>query len=155
MNELPNFTPYGYRLLEVLSNNIEGKPIIYRAIQLSTNDYVFIKQANFTPSTSWEVNQRVEQKVRQEIKILPSLKHSGIPNYLGTIDHPDGICLVQDYIDAQNFSSSRIFDFEQIKSITTQLLEILDYLQSSFPPIFHLNITPETVLYDEQNGRVY
>ena len=94
-------------------------------------------------------------KTKFTIYILPILYNICIPNYFGTIDHPDGICLVQDYIDAQNFSSSRIFDFEQIKSITTQLLEILDYLQSSFPPIFHLNITPETVLYDEQNCRVY
>ncbi len=151
MNELPDFTPYGYRLLEVLSNNIQGGRITYKAVQLSTNDYVIIKQFQFASSQNWDVYQQVER----EINVLEGLDHIGIPNYLETINHPDGICFVQNYINAPNLSKSRTFDAEQIKSIATQLLEILVYLQSRIPGIIHRDIKPENVLYDAENDRVY
>ena len=151
MNELPDFTSYGYRLLEVLSNNIQGGRITYKAVQLSTNDYVIIKQFHFASSTNWDVYKQIER----EINVLNGLDHIGIPKYLETIDHPDGICLVQHYINAQNLSSSRSFDVEKIKSIATQLLEILVYLQCRIPVIIHRDIKPENVLYNAENDRVY
>lgn len=100
MYELPDFTPYGYRLLEILSNNIQGGRITYKAVKLSTNDYVTIKQFQFASSQNWDVYQQVER----EINVLEGLKHIGIPNYLETINHPDGLCLVQEYINAPNLS---------------------------------------------------
>ncbi len=151
MYELPDFTPYGYRLLEILSNNIQGGRITYKAIKLSTNDYVIIKQFQFASSQNWDVYKQVER----EINVLEGLDHIGIPNYLETINHPDDICLVQNYINAPNLSRSRTFDAEQIKSIATQLLEILVYLQSRIPVIIHRDIKTENILYDAENDRVY
>ncbi|MGK7886136.1 MAG: serine/threonine protein kinase [Crocosphaera sp.] len=151
MNDLPNFTPYGYRLLEVISNNRIGGRITYQAFQLSTNDYVIIKQFNFASSKNWDLYKQIEQ----EINVLKSLDYIGIPNYIETIDHSDGICFVQQYIDAPNLSISRSFDTEQIKSIATQLLEILVYLQNRVPPIIHRDIKPENVLYDTNNEGAY
>ncbi len=151
MNELPNFTPYGYRLLEVISNNIQGGRITYKAVQLSTNDDVIIKQFQFASSKNWDVYKQIER----EINVLQGLDNIGIPKYLKTIDNPDGLCLVQQYINAPNLSISRSFAPEQIQSIATQLLEILVYLQGRIPTIIHRDIKPENVLYDAKSDRVY
>ncbi|MDJ0508589.1 MAG: protein kinase [Crocosphaera sp.] len=152
MNELPDFTPYGYRLLKVLSNNVLGGRITYKAIKLSTKDYVIIKQFQFASSKNWDVYKQIER----EINVLQGLDNIGIPNYLGTIDdHADGLCLVQQYINAPNLSVSRSFSPEQIQSIATQLLEILVYLQCRIPTIIHRDIKPENVLYSAKSEQVY
>ncbi|MGK7962871.1 serine/threonine protein kinase [Crocosphaera sp.] len=151
MNDLPDFTPYGYRFLEVLSNNIQGGRITYKAVNLSTDDDVIIKQFQFASSKNWAVYRQVER----EINVLENLEHIGIPKYVKTINHPDGFCFVQNYINAPNLSISRTFDASQIKSIISQLLEILVYLQLRIPPIIHRDVKPENVLYDAKNDRVY
>ncbi len=143
MPNLPDFTPYGYQTLEILYQNTIGGRITYKAHDLKNNQNVVIKQFSFAKKT-WDGYKDIER----EINVLSSLNHAGIPRYFNKFDSDDGLCLVQEYINAQPLSTTRSFSAEEVKSIATQLLEILVYLQALIPPIIHRDIKPENVLVE-------
>lgn len=146
MTNLPNFEPYGYQIIEQLNQNNQSGRITYKAIDLKLQKFVVIKQFNFV-NKKWDGYKEIER----EITVLQSLNHSGIPKYLTQFDSNDGLCLVQEYKQAQPLSKYNVSNLElkEIKSIATQLLEILVYLQERIPPIFHRDIKPENILIDE------
>ena len=54
MQNTPNFTKYGYQIKEELGRNREGGRITWKAIELSTEKEVVIKQFCFaTVGSSW------------------------------------------------------------------------------------------------------
>lgn len=145
MSALPNFENNGYQVTELLYQNIQAGRNTYKAIELNTQKLVIIKQFCFAQKT-WEGYKEIER----EINVLKSLNNSGIPKYIDTFDSDNGLCLVQEYIQAEPLSKNRSFSPEEIKSIAVQLLEILVYLQERIPPIIHRDIKPENILVDDQ-----
>lgn len=85
---------------------------------------------------------------------MQNLSDRGIPRYLGSFDSGEGICLVQEYIDAVPLTKLGRCSVEQVKAIATSVLEILKYLQSQMPPIFHRDIKPENILISKE-GKIY
>ena len=146
MSNHPDFSSNGYQIIEELSHNVQGGRITYKAIEIITHTPVIIKQFRFANNNDWNSYKAIER----EIEVLQGLNHPGIPQYLNRFDPGDGLCLVQEYINAQPLSTSRSFSPEEIKSIAVQLLEILVYLQEErIPPIFHQDIKPENILVDD------
>ncbi|MEC4990391.1 MAG: serine/threonine-protein kinase [Oscillatoria sp. PMC 1068.18] len=145
--KFPNFESFGYQVKQQLGHNYQGGRVTYQAINLATKITVVIKQFRFaTTNSDWSDCKAVER----EIQVLRSLNHSGIPRYLDSFDSGDGICLVQEYKNAQPLSTPRSFAPEEIKEIAVKILEILVYLQERIPPVFHRDLKPENILVDEQ-----
>jgi serine/threonine protein kinase len=151
MSIIPNFEAHGYKFLETLNNNSQAGRITYKAIKISTQTSIIIKQFRFATSGDWKAYKQVER----EINVLQGLNHPGIPRYLDTFDPGTGFCLVQEYKNAPNLSVCRSFSSEDIKDITIQLLEILIYLQNRVPTIIHRDIKPENILFEEKLKKVY
>ena len=151
MTVLPDFSAYGYQVTEQINHNFQGGRITYKAVEIATDKPVAIKQFRFATSSDWDSYKQIER----EIEVLQSLNHSGIPQYLARFDPSDGLCLVQEYKEAETLAKSRSFNPEEIRSIAVQVLGILVYLQEErIPPIFHRDIKPENVLIDS-NLKVY
>lgn len=143
MNDLPNFSEYGYQITEILGTNIQGGRVTYKALYLETQEWVVIKQFKFiTGKGSWSDYQAIEQ----ETKILKQINHPFIPRYLGNFDSGEGFCLVQEYKDALLLSQADELTPHEVKTLATNLLEILVYLQKQKPPIIHRDIKPENIL---------
>ncbi len=148
MTLYPDFLANGYQVIEQLNQNLQGGRVTYKAIDIATKTSVIIKQFRFATTNDWNSYKAIER----EIEVLQGLNHPGIPKYLNRFDPGDGLCLVQEYKDAQPLSTSRTFTPEEIKSIAVQILEILVYLQEArIPAIFHQDIKPENVLVDNNN----
>ena len=145
MTTLPDFSAYGYQVTEQLNQNLQGGIITYKALEIANEKPVVIKQFRFATRSDWDSYKAIER----EIEVLQGLNHPGIPRYLAQFDPSNGLCLVQEYKEAQPLSKLRGFSPEEIKSIATQVLEILIYLQKRKPSIFHRDIKPENVLVDE------
>jgi len=145
MTTLPDFSAYGYQVTEQLNQNLQGGIITYKALEIANEKPVVIKQFRFATRSDWDSYKAIER----EIEVLQGLNHPGIPRYLAQFDPSNGLCLVQEYKEAQPLSKLRVFSPEEIKSIATQVLEILIYLQKRKPSIFHRDIKPENVLVDE------
>ena len=147
---LPNFQDYGYQVVKELGINSLGGRITYQAIMTSTQTPVVIKQFRFcTSNANWTEYRAIER----EIDVLKQLNHPQIPRYLDHFDSGNGLCLVQEFKNAQPLSNPRSYNPEQIKKIAIQLLNILIYLQdkTGYPePIYHRDIKPDNILLDDQ-----
>ncbi|MGI0482792.1 protein kinase domain-containing protein [Geminocystis sp. CENA526] len=150
MNNLADFSSFGYQLIKQLNHNLQGGRITYQAIDLKTQQSVVIKQFRFATTNNWDSYKEIER----EIEVLKELNHSGIPRYISQFDSEEGLCLVQEYKSAQPLSNFTTLSLEDVMNIAKQLLDILVYLQERLPPIFHRDIKPENVLMDE-NKQIY
>ncbi|MEM6839165.1 MAG: serine/threonine-protein kinase [Cyanobacteria bacterium P01_C01_bin.120] len=146
MDELPDFTQYGYALKKELGANRSGGRITYLAKDLRTEQLVVIKQFQFArSSSSWSAYDAHQR----EIDVLTGLQHPGIPSYLNSFQLPDGFCMSQEYKHAQPLSVNRSFNGEDVRAIALQVLEILIYLQNRIPPIIHRDLKPDNILVDD------
>lgn len=146
MNELPNFTPLGYQVIERLGRNFQGGRATYQALQLDTQNMVVVKQFRFaTERGNWSDYKAIER----EISVLQTLDSVGIPRYLGSFDSGDGLCLVQEYKKARSLADFRVLKVEEVKTVALRILEILEYLQLQNPPLVHRDLKPENILADE------
>jgi serine/threonine protein kinase len=124
--------------------------VTYRAREVETGRGVVIKQFQFLGKTTWEASEY--EQYEQEIKVLHQLQHPGIPQYLTSLETPEGFCLVQEYIDAPSLAVFQTWQLGEIKEIAIRALKILVYLQEQIPGIIHRDIKPENILVDEQRN---
>ena len=139
---LPDFSKHGFRIKSELGVNRAGGRVTYLARHLKTRRLVVIKQFQFARSSNWGGYEAL----RQEGQVLKSLKHPGIPRYLGVFKSDDGFCMVQEYKRAQSLAEPRSFDPEAIRQIAIACLEILVYLQNRIPPVIHRDFKPANIL---------
>ena len=146
MNAFADFSTHGYQIERELGYNSLGGRVTYLATKINTKNSVVIKQFQFVQlGASWTEYEAYEQ----EIKVLQSLNHPGIPRYLDSFQTDSGFCMVQEYKNAESVAN-RSFAPPDIKQIAIATLEILVYLQSQKPPIIHRDIKPENLLIDAE-----
>ena len=146
MNAYPDLVRHGYKIESELGRNREGGRITWKGVNLATQEAVVIKQFCFAQAnSSWSGYKAYAQ----EIKVLQTLKHPRIPQYLDSIETEDGFCLIQEYIVAVNCSDYRALTLSEVKQIALDILDILVYLQQQSPPILHRDLQPENILLDE------
>jgi|GEM_PF-748546 serine/threonine protein kinase len=161
MSDFPDFSCHGYQVVRELGHNRAGGRVTYLAtrtrLPLAQGETgggiqgvpVVIKQFQFAQfGASWTQYEAFDQ----EIKMLRSLNHPGIPRYLDSFQTPDGFCMVQEYKDAECLATRRDLYYEEIKKIAGAVLEILVYLQSQKPPVIHRDIKPENILVDKKRN---
>jgi serine/threonine protein kinase len=132
------------KIVRELGKNISGGRITYLA--KDDDRLVVLKQFKFL-GNDWDEYKAIER----ESKILQSLDHPQIPQYLDSYQSDDGYCLIQEYINAESLGAQRSLTIEQVQSIAHQALEILVYLQDLNPPVLHRDIKPENILYSNDN----
>ncbi len=142
---LPDFSRYGFRIESELGVNRAGGRVTYLATHLKTKQRVVIKQFQFAKSSDWGGYDTLQQ----EGQVLKSLKHPGIPRYLGVFKSPDGFCMVQECKRARSLAEPRSFSPDAIRQIAISCLEILIYLQTRIPPIIHRDFKPANILVSD------
>ncbi|NEQ49397.1 MAG: protein kinase [Leptolyngbya sp. SIO3F4] len=144
--DLPDFSKYGFRVKSELGANRAGGRVTYLARHLKTRRLVVIKQFQFAKSSNWVGYDAI----RQEGQVLKSLKHRGIPRYLGVFKSDDGLCMVQEYKHAHSLAEPRSFGPDEIRKIAISCLEILVYLQNLIPPVIHRDLKPANILVSKK-----
>jgi serine/threonine protein kinase len=145
-----------YQLQKQLGNNPGRQTWLATDIKTSPAETVIVKLLAFSPQMQWEEFKLFER----EAQVLKSLNHLRIPkyrNYFSLDQHTgDGLCwfaLVQDSIPGhslqQLLDEGKRFTQEQVRSIATQVLEILIYLHGLNPPVLHRDIKPSNLIWRE------
>lgn len=156
MNLVSYWSSRGYQLVRPLGSRQEdrdspsGMPRdrqTFLAIHQPSQRPVVIKSFQFSQANgSWGNLEAIQQ----EVAVLRSLQHPGIPRYLESFSTPQGFCLIQEYKKAPTLAVPRTFSPTEIKQIAISLLEILVYLQTRIPSVIHRDIKPENILVDEK-----
>ncbi|MGK7892746.1 MAG: serine/threonine protein kinase [Xenococcus sp. (in: cyanobacteria)] len=147
MQNIPDLTPYGYKIISELGCNREGGRITWKGKELANDRLVVIKQFCFaTADSTWSGYKSYQR----EINLLQNLNHEGIPKYLESLETDNGFCLIQEYIEAIPLAKFENISLEQIQLLTIRILDILVYLQEREDFILHRDLKPENILVDSE-----
>jgi serine/threonine protein kinase len=150
-----------YQLQRQLSTNAGRQTWLATDIKTSPAEPVTVKLLAFSPQMQWEEFKLFER----EASVLKQLNHPCIPKYRDyfSLDKQMGVglCwfgLVQDYIPGyslqQLLDSGRHLTEVQVRSLATQVLEILTYLHGLNPPVLHRDIKPSNLIVGKDK-RIY
>jgi serine/threonine protein kinase len=144
-----------YKLQEKLGRTASGRQT-WLTTDLQSKEKVVVKLLAFSPEMHWD-----ELKLfKREAQVLKSLTHPRIPQYRDyfTLDREmetqiPWFALVQDYIPGDSLQNrldkDQHFSEEELRSIATQVLEILIYLHELSPPVLHRDIKPSNLILGE------
>jgi serine/threonine protein kinase len=143
-----------YEIQQQLGKRAGRRTLLARDI--ITQELVVIKLLSFGDDFEWDDLKLFER----EAKILKSLTHPAIPQYLDyfELDSPTGkkLALVQTYAEGQSLEehlkAGRTFSEAEVKQIAKALLEILIYLHGRQPPVIHRDIKPSNILLHNRSG---
>ena len=145
-----------YYLQQSLGQNAGRQTWLAQEQMQTSSQQVIVKLLAFSPQMQWDEFKLFER----EAQVLKHLDHPRIPKYRNYFsldrDIGKGLCwfaLVQDYIPGKSLQQlldeGKRFTEEQVRSITTQVLEILIYLHGLQPPVLHRDIKPSNLIWGE------
>lgn len=143
-----------FHIISVLGRG--GSGVTYEAERCSDGERVALKELSFAGLRDWKVLELFER----EATILAGLKHPAIPPFFGIFrDETPGnvrVYIAQRLIRGQTLAglvgSGKRFSNEDARALGIALLDVLVYLQSLRPPVFHRDIKPQNIVFDERGA---
>lgn len=147
-----------YQLQEKLGQNAGRQTWLATDLGASPSERVIVKLLAFSPQMEWEDFKLFER----EAQVLKHLNNPQIPRYRDyfSLDRQtgSGLCwfaLVQDCIPGKSLQQlldeGRRFTEAQLRSLASQVLEILIYLHELNPPVLHRDIKPSNLILTEDS----
>ena len=145
-----------YRFIEILGK--KKFQITYKAQDIIDDQLVVVKALSLENIYDWKVLDLFQR----EAKILSSLDHPAIPQYLDYF-FEDSLTnrhfyLVQEFVPGQSLAQLIAQGWHsneaEIKAIIQQILEILKYLQSYKPAVIHRDIKPDNIIRCD-DGKIF
>lgn len=145
-----------YQVITTLGEG--GMGTTYAAVDLINSQQVALKVVSLRQASDWKVLELFER----EAKVLASLNHDFIPQYLDYFEleteDDKRFYLVQELVTGKSLATLVVKGWhateKEVKNIALQLLDILIYLHSLTPPVIHRDIKPQNIIRRE-DGKVY
>lgn len=153
---------------------VEDRYVVVRALKTGGMGAIYEavdKRLGDTPCALKELLTRdldedqllVLRKFEEEMRILASLNHPGIPRVRDYFMHDGTRYIVMDLIDGQNLEEllndnvaqrGRPLLPTQVVAYALQILDVLQYLHGHFPPIIHRDLKPANVILEKSSQRI-
>lgn len=145
-----------YRILKPLGRG--GLGFTYAAQDLQTHQPVALKVLSLRRAADWKKLELFER----EAKVLAELNHPGIPRYIDYFqvdsDQDRSFYIAQQLAPGKSLeqwiSEGWQPSEEDVECLATQLLDVLVYLQTLLPPVFHRDIKPQNIIRHD-NGQLF
>ncbi|WP_026736697.1 serine/threonine protein kinase [Fischerella sp. PCC 9605] len=141
-----------YQLKQKLGQNAGRQTWLAEDLATQPAEAVIVKFLAFGDQVQWDDLKLFER----EADVLKQLNHPRIPKYRDYFSIDDRIlwfALVQQFIPGSSLkdllNQRQKFSEEQVRRITTDVLEILIYLHSLIPPVLHRDIKPSNLILGE------
>ncbi|NWF59229.1 MAG: serine/threonine protein kinase [Fischerella sp.] len=141
-----------YQLKQKLGQNAGRQTWLAEDLATQPAEAVIVKFLAFGDQVQWDDLKLFER----EADVLKQLNHPRIPKYRDYFSIDDRIlwfALVQQFIPGSSLkdllNQRQKFSEEQVRRITTDVLEILIYLHSIIPPVLHRDIKPSNLILGE------
>lgn len=136
-----------------IEKTISKSPInsLYLAIDAETGEYVVLKE-HYDPFDDPEIIRDNEQLFLNEVSLLSTLDHPGIPRILDFFLEAGRRYLITEYIEGSDLNSLRsekgFLEQEKVLEWALQLVQVLKYLHQKKPPIIYRDIKPSNIMCD-------
>lgn len=136
-----------------------GMSRLYLARDTKMDFNVVVKEMS-PPQNYPEKTKYFLKKFKNEAKMLYRLRHRGIPRVTDYFAENDKYYMVMEYIEGENFDNilknrtKQQITIEEMFNWMGRILEILKFLHSQSPPIFHRDVKPANFMLDS-NGDVF
>ncbi|MBF2052360.1 MAG: serine/threonine protein kinase [Candidatus Sericytochromatia bacterium] len=135
-----------------------GMAQTYAATRLSDQRAVIVKGLDFGQINQWKSYELFEREVRT----LQNLSHRGIPRFLDSFQdpaQPGWHYLVIERVPGKSLQewleSGWRPSEEELKNLSLQVLDILDYMHRLAPPVIHRDLKPSNLILDRDNQQLY
>ena len=119
-----------------------GTGVIYKAYHMRLKKYVVVKLL--------DTSRVSREKVRVEVDILKGLHHMYLPQVYDFLEVGQDVYTIMDYIEGRDLEhylkDGYVFKEETLILWLKQLCEVLGYLHSQKPPIYHSDIKPGNIM---------
>jgi formylglycine-generating enzyme required for sulfatase activity/predicted Ser/Thr protein kinase len=127
-----------YRIIHQLGKG--GMGAVYQAMDENLSCVVAVKE-------TFAANDEQRRAFRREAELLANLSHFALPRVMDHFNHGDGQFLVMQYVPGHDLSEllelrEQPFSVAKVLGWADQLLDALEELHSSDPPIIHRDIKP-------------
>lgn len=142
-----------YRIVRKIGQG--GFSSVYEVNDSRTNRTYALKKLETLPAERAEELRQFEQ----QMKILSSLNHPGIPQVIDYFVENDNWFLVMQLAPGRTLqdiaaSSSLPLELGMVTEVALQVCDILQHLHSRNPPIIHRDVKPQTIVL-EQSGMIW
>lgn len=144
-----------YRIDQALAR---GMAQTYAATRLSDQQLVIVKGLDFGQISQWKSYELFEREVRT----LQNLSHRGIPRFLDSFQdpaQPGWQYLVIERVPGKSLQewleSGWRPSEEELKDLSLQALDILDYMHRLAPPVIHRDLKPSNLILDRDTQQLY
>jgi serine/threonine protein kinase len=98
--------------------------------------------------------------LENELAVYRSLNHPNLLSLLGTMQRPQSLVLIMNYVRGQSlhnviFGDGPQLDYAKKVRISVQIVQGLVFMHTSEPPVVHLDMKPENVLVEDDTGHVF
>ncbi len=127
-----------YRIIHQLGQG--GMGAVYQAMDENLSCVVAVKE-------TFAANDEQRRAFRREAELLANLSHAALPRVMDHFTHGDGQFLVMQYVSGHDLSEllelrEQPFSVAKVLGWADQLLDALEELHLSNPPIIHRDIKP-------------
>lgn len=91
-----------------------------------------------------------------EGQILSTMKHDGLPRFLGKYENDTMLCVVREYVPGvtlQELLEEAPLSEPEAMTVMLQLCDILSYLHCQSPPVIHRDLKPQNIILTD-SGKV-
>ncbi|MDX6558350.1 MAG: serine/threonine protein kinase, bacterial [Blastocatellia bacterium] len=127
-----------YRIIHQLGHG--GMGAVYQAMDENLSCVVAVKE-------TFATSEAQRRAFRREAELLANLTHSNLPRVMDHFTHGDGQFLVMQFVPGHDLAEllelrEQPFAVAKVVEWADQLLDALEELHSSIPPIIHRDIKP-------------
>src|SRR6267378_2604559 len=130
-----------YRIIHQLGHG--GMGAVYQAMDENLSCVVAVKE-------TFAVNDEQRRAFKREAELLANLSHAALPRVMDHFTHGEGQFLVMQFVPGHDLAEllelrEQPFSVAKVLGWADQLLDALEELHSSNPPIIHRDIKPSNL----------
>ena len=129
-----------YEILKEIGSG--GTGVVYLAYHRRLKKYVVVKKL--------KTSMRDPQKIRVEVDILKGLHHPYLPQVYDFLELEGDVYTIMDYVEGKDLQcfldEGFVFQEKELVRWMKQLCQVLDYLHTQQPPIYHSDIKPGNIM---------
>lgn len=129
-----------YEILKEIGRG--GTGVVYLAYHRRLKKYVVVKKL--------KTSMRDPQKIRVEVDILKGLHHPYLPQVYDFLELDGEVYTIMDYVEGKDLQcfleEGFMFQEKELVRWMKQLCQVLDYLHTQQPPIYHSDIKPGNIM---------